>query len=304
MLQNMVAVQNQETRAHIGHLFWYSIGDDLYSRSLLEQTLVRAGLSLSYMPNEIRPVDAFRRATKEVETSLNQGNGLQENYITRDVYYDPVTAVRHIVKETVDSKGKRLSYNENEAILTLDKKADAIHFSADPNSYAWKLCEEAVRLFEVFKEHHNGQAVRGMVQAVLKTLSPTPVRPSGGVYFIPAVHDRALCQLVQFCSSFAKGEGFKIPVVNSEESVRMVETKVKDHLDSLLGQCRQALQDGSIPKAKLAELINETKNVVAGYRDYEEIIQKSKQEIDGRIEIIRDALSLLMDKVKAGENMG
>ena len=84
------------------------------------------------MPNEIRPVDAFRRATKEVETSRNLGNGLQENYIVRDVYYDSAVAVRHIVKETVDSKGKRLSYNENEAILTLDKKADVIHFSADP----------------------------------------------------------------------------------------------------------------------------------------------------------------------------
>ena len=304
MLQNMVTVQNQETKAHIGHLFWYSIGNDLYSRSLLEQTLVQTGLSLNCMPNEIRPVDAFRRATKEVETSRNMGNGLQENYIVRDVYYDPAVAVRHIVKETVDSKGKRLSYNENEAILTLDKKAGVIHLSADPGSYAWKLCEEAVRFFEVYKEHHNGQAVRGMVQSVLKTLSPTPVRPSGGVYFVPAVYDKTLCQLVRFCSSFVKGEGFKIPVVNSEESVRMVETKVKDHLDSLFSQCRQVLHDGFILKAKLVELVNETKNVISGYRDYEEIIKKSKQEIDGRIELLREALSLLMDRVKAGENMG
>lgn len=297
-LENMAAVQNpQQGDSHIGHLFWYSIGDDIYSRTLLEQTLVQLGLSLGFMPNEIRPVDAFRRATKEIECSLNPSNGITENFIVRDVYADTHVAVRHIVKETVDSKGKRLSYNENEAVLSLDKKAEVIHTTADPGSYAWKLCEEVKRLFEVFKDNHNGQAVRGMVQGILKTLSPTPVRPSGGVYFIPAAHDETLSKLVQFCSSFPKGEGFRIPVVNTAESVMMVEKKVADHLDSILGQCRQAAVDASLSKGRLAELLEEAKGVVAGYRDYEAIVSRQKQEMEARIQLIRDAMSLLLEKV-------
>lgn len=296
-LENMAAVQNpQQGGSHIGHLFWYSIGDDLYSRSLLEQTLVQLGLSLGFMPNEIRPVDAFRRATKEVGCSLNPSNGVTENYIVRDVYADTHVAIRHIVKETVDSRGKRLSYNENEAVLTLDKKAEVIHVAGDTTSYTWKLCEEARRLFEIFRDNYNGQAVRGMVQGILKTLSPTPVRPSGGVYFIPAVHDEDLAKLVAFTSSFPKGEGFKIPVVNTEESVQMVERKVADHLDSILGQCRQAAADANLSKGRLAELIDETKGVIAGYRDYETILSQQKQDMEARIQLIRDAMSILLEK--------
>jgi len=296
MLENMVAVQEDQENAHIGNLFWYSIGDDNYNRNLLEQTLVQVGLSQSYMPHEIRLVDAFRRATKQIECSLSPSNGVTENFITRDVYADTLVAIRHIVKETVDSNGKCLSYNEDEAILTLDKKAETILFQGDEKSYAATLCEEARRFFDIFKENHNGQAVRSMVQNVLKTLSPTPVRPSGGVYFVPAAHDDDLARLVAFCSSFPKGEGFKIPVVKTVESVQMVEKKVSDHLDGVLNQCRQAATDSTLTKGKLAEIINETKSVIGGYRDYEFIITEQKQGLDSKVQLIRDMMSLLLEK--------
>lgn len=300
-LENMTAVnESKEEDVHIGHLLWYSIGDDLYGRNLLELTLVQTGLSQGFMPHEIRLVDAFRRATKDVETNINLGNGVSENYMVRDVYADNHTAVRHIVKEQVDSKGKRLSYYENEAVLTLDKKAETMSCSADSSSYSWELCQEAMRLFEIFKNHHNGQAVRSMVQSILKTLSPTPVRPSGGVYFVPAAYDEELQKLTSFCSAFPKGEGFKIQVVNSAESLKMVETKVSDHLESLYGQCQHAAADGSLSKSKLTELIEEAKRVIAGYKNYEGIISQKKDEMETRILLIRDSVTILLEK--AGES--
>jgi len=296
-LENMTAVQNtQAGDVHIGHLFWYSIGDDLYGRNLLEQTLVQTGLSQGFMPHEIRLVDAFRRATKDVEANLNLGNGVSENYMIRDVYADNHTAVRHIVKEQVDSKGKRLSYFENEAVLSLDKKAEIMSFSADSRSYSWELCQESTRLFETFKNHHNGQAVRSMVQSILKTLSPTPVRPSGGVYFVPATYDEELERLTSFCSAFQKGEGFKIQVVNSAESLKMVETKVSNHLESIYGQCQHAAADRSLSKSRLAELIDEAKRVIAGYKNYEGILSQKKDEMEARILLIRDSVTVLLEK--------
>ena len=299
-LENMTAVQNSQAGdVHIGHLFWYSIGDDLYGRNLLEQTLVQTGLSQGFMPHEIRLVDAFRRATKDVETSINLGNGVSENYMIRDVYADTHTAVRHIVKEQVDSKGKRLSYFENEAILTLEKKAETMSFSADSSSYSWELCQEATRLFEVFKNHHNGQAVRSMVQSILKTLSPTPVRPSGGVYFVPVTYDDELAKLTSFCSAFPKGEGFKIQLVNSVESLKMIETKVSDHLESIYGQCQNAAADGSLSKSKVSELIGEAKRVIAGYKNYEGILSQKKEEMEARILLIRDSVTILLEKAGA-----
>lgn len=296
-LGNMTVVQNSQVGdVHIGHLFWYSIGDDLYGRNLLEQTLVQTGLSQGFMPHEIRLVDAFRRSTKDVETSVNLGNGIEENYMVRDVYADAHTAVRHLVKEQVDSKGQRLHYFENEAIFTLNKKSEAMSFSADSIAYSWELCQEAVRLFGTFRSHHNGQAVRSMVQSILKTLSPTPVRPSGGVYFVPATYDDELKKLTSFCSAFPKGEGFKIQVVNSAESLKMVETKVSDHLGSLYGQCQHAATDGSLSKSKLAEIIDEAKRVIAGYKNYEGIMSQKKDEMEARILLIRDSVTILLER--------
>jgi len=296
-LENMTVVQNSQAGdVHIGHLFWYSIGDDLYGRDLLEQTLVQTGLSQGFMPHTIRLVDAFRRATKDVEVNISQGSGMYENYMIRDVYADSHTAVRHIVKETVDSKGQRLFYSENEAVLTLDKKTGVMNISALPGSYAWELCHEADRLFEVFKGYHNGQAVRGMVQNILKTLSPTPVRPSGGVYFVPAAYDEDLAKLTSFCSIFPKGEGFKIQVVNSAESLKMVEQKVSDHLESLYSQCQHAAADGSLSKSKLAEIIDEAKRVIAGYKNYEGILSQKKDEMETRILLIGDSVTILLEK--------
>jgi hypothetical protein len=295
MLENMVAVQN-EGGAYIGHLFWYSIMDCLYSRQKLETELKAAGLSIDFMPNEIRPVDAFRRATKEVETRRNLGNGVVENYMVRDVYSDSHVTVRHIVLETADSHGKELSYNQKEAVLTLDRKTGDISFQAAPG-LAEDLCKEVMRLYDSFKTHHNGQAVRGMVQSILRTLSPTPVRPSGGVYFVPSAHSEELAKLVRFCSSFAKGEGFKVPMVETQESIEMVATKVADHLDGILGQCRNALADGTLTKPKLAEMLNEAKGIVSGYKDYESILVKQKEEMEARIQLVRDAMVMLLDRV-------
>jgi hypothetical protein len=295
MLEN-IAVTKNEKDAFIGHLFWYSISDDLYSRQELRNTLKNQGLSEGFMPNEIRPVDAFRRATKEVETRVAVNDKLYENFLVRDVYSDVQVAVRHIVKETVDSQGKRLSYNEKEAVIVLDKKSNTIQITATPDSVAERQAQKAVELFDIFKEHHNGQAVRGMVQSILRTMSPTPMRPSGGIYFIPSTHADTLIKLVNFCSAFAKGEGFKVPVVESKDNIDMVAKKVGDHLDGILNQCRGALADGTLTKSKLQELLSDARTTVASYKDYENMLTQQQEDMDKRIQEIRDTMMLLMDK--------
>jgi len=295
-LENMVAIKKEEGVKHIGHLFWYSIGDDLYQRDDLESTLITSGLSMGFMPNPIKSSDAFRRASKEVETRKKLGNGKYQNFLVRSVSSEKDFVERRIVKETVNSKGRRLSYNPMAAVMVLDKNTDTVSVSGSDTT-ALELAYEASRLFEIFKSHYNAHTIRFMTQAIIKTMSPTPVKPSGGIYFIPATYDEELQKLTKFCSTFSKSEGFKIVVVENEEAVKMVTTKVADHLDNIHSQCRSALQDGSLTKSRLSELLAEAKNVVAGYRDYEKIIVKQKEDIDTRIQLIRDSMSLLFDRV-------
>lgn len=296
MLNNIAVVESNQEGGELGHLFWYSIGEDLYPRQKLESSLNKCGLSARHMPNEVRLVDAFRRATKEVETRINQGKGITENYLVRDVSSNRELVIRHIVLETIDSNGRKLSYNEEEAVMKLDKINDSIDIKAIIGSTAEGLGNEAKKYYEIFKENHNGAAVRTMIQNMLWTLSPTPVRTSGGIYFIPSAQTEGLAKLVAFCSSFDKGEGYKVPVVESKESLKMISTKVADHLDSILNQCKGALKDDTLTPYRLKELTTEARNVVSGFKDYEQILFKQKDEMEARVQFIREAMTLLFDK--------
>ena len=85
-------------------------------------------------------------------------------------------------------------------------------------------------------------------------------------------------------------------VVNSAESLKMVETKVSDHLESLYGQCKYAATEGALPKSKLGELIDEAKRVIAGYKNYEGILSQKKEEMEAKILLIRDSVTILLEK--------
>ena len=81
-LENMTAVQNENQEGILGHLMWYSVGKQLIKTDELKNKLIQSGLEEAWMPNTIRPADAFRRATKEIETRKATANaGGFENYL-------------------------------------------------------------------------------------------------------------------------------------------------------------------------------------------------------------------------------
>ena len=85
----MTAVQNENQEGILGHLMWYSVGKQLIKTDELKNKLIQSGLEEAWMPNAIRPADAFRRATKEIETRKATANaGVFENYLIREVFAD------------------------------------------------------------------------------------------------------------------------------------------------------------------------------------------------------------------------
>ena len=81
-LENMTAVQNENQEGILGHLMWCSVGKQLIKTDELTNKLIQSGLEEVWMPNIIRPADAFRRATKEIEIRKATANaGVFENYI-------------------------------------------------------------------------------------------------------------------------------------------------------------------------------------------------------------------------------
>lgn len=298
-LENIAAVEtvNEQTQV-IGHLCWYSVGEDLYDREELRKSLLYNGLSETNLPNAIRPADAFRRATKDVEMRRVETDqeGVYENYIIRNVVSNDDIVQRNIVKETVDSKGARLDY-VSEVEMTFDRKAETFNYSVTSGGMAEELAEEASKLFDIYLTHHNATAIRACAIKILQTMSPTPVRPSGGVYFVPAKHSLKLDCLVGFLRSFQKGEGQMIPLIDTEDNRDMVKQKLYEHLQRTLHGCNETLTNESLPKGQVRMLIEDAKRVVADFKDYREVITGAVDDMENHVDLIRQQIQLMMDRL-------
>ncbi|GGK22471.1 hypothetical protein GCM10010965_14240 [Caldalkalibacillus thermarum] len=290
-----LAAVHKEGEGIIGHLTWWSIREHHVTRDVLSQKLNEAGLDEGWLPNEIRPADAFRRATKEVECRKKETSqpGVYKNYLIREVYSDKKMVQRNIVVETVDQKGKRLDYEGQAALLVLDKEADQLKVGVVLPEVE-ELAQEASRLYDIYKSHYPAQAVRVMVADILKSMSPTPVRPTGGVYFVPQSHQNELAKLCAFVNSLDKGEAFKIPLIDTMDNRQMVNRKLQDHLEEIMARCHVALK-GDLKKSQVKEIIEEAKRVISDFHQYREIVTDDIDRLENYIDTIRKNVALMVE---------
>ena len=109
---DMTTVQNEQQEGILGHLMWFSVGKQLVKMDDLKRAPIQSGLPVEWMPNAIRPADAFWRSTKEIETRKSTGHaGVFEDFLIREVFSDKSHVQRNIVAEKVDQVGKLLDYN-------------------------------------------------------------------------------------------------------------------------------------------------------------------------------------------------
>lgn len=299
-LEGVSAVQNDNKSSIIGYLTWYSVGDDLYNREDLRKRLLQNGIEESYLPNPIRSSDAFRRATKAIETKRHREEEtaqIYRNYIIRDVVSTGQKLQRNIVVETVNQSGERLDYNSEGAKLFFDKKAEQFTFLAT-DDVAEELAEEAQKHFECFLTHHNGASIRGAVVNYLNTLSPTPVRPSGGVYFVPVQYADKLRNMVNFVSTLARGESHMIPLVNDEDNRQMIKDKVKDNLEKVIEQCRYALtDDNKLQKVQVRNIVEDARRIVKQFKDYRTLLNETVSDLESSVELVSKSVSMVLQKV-------
>lgn len=288
-IRDAVAVESPDAHQSIlGHLTWYSIGAMLISRQELEQKMIQSGLGNGWMPAKIRVPDAFRRATAmkhRVKVSENEF----KNYLCREVSSDKESVQRNIVIETVDTKGKRLGYNETAAIITLDKDNETIDLEYT-ESMAGELAREAVARFGVYKNNYSANSLRSVVMNILKSMSPTPVRPTGGVYFIPQKFEDRLSSVVNFLRLLEHGEGELVPLVNSNQMKEMVSRKLQDHLESVIKNVESA-QAGGLLKGQIKQVIDDAQQAVKDFRDYESIIAGNISSMEDKILLIRNKIA-------------
>lgn len=290
-LEHLAVVKKEDESEVLGNLFWYTVGKQLIKVDDLETKLTNSGLPKEWMPNPIRVVDAFRRASKESETrKATDEAGVYRNYLVREVFSDKESIQRNIVIETVNQSGKRLAYESEAGVIRLNKTSKSIT-SKSNNDTVQGLIEEIDQKFILYRDFYSAQHLRVMVGKILQSLAPTPVRPSGGIYFVPESKAGGLTKLVNFISSMENSEGFKVPVIDTLNNRNMVNRKLHDHINSILKQCKSS---EVLKKGQVKELVETANSVIKDFRDYKSIITNDAELLENKILLIRSEITKMV----------
>jgi len=290
-LKNVAAVQSSVGVSIIGHLVWYSLSEMLITREELRQKMANAGLDEKWMPHEIRLPDAFRRATND-KYRRRVSEGIVENYLFREVVSDDRVVQRNIVCEMVDQKGRRLAYDPAAATLVLDRTSASVAVSA-ASPLAAELAREAVAKFDIYRRNYGSQTIRSVLANVLKSMAPTPVRPSGGVYFVPAQFADRLEALIRFVHSLDGGEGEMVPLIDTSDMRNLVSRKLLDHLRDTLRACEEG-ENNQLPRGQVKEILENAKRVAQDYNQYKSIVTSDLEEMEKLVTEIRKKILVML----------
>jgi hypothetical protein len=289
--QSIVATK-QSQEGTIGDLFWYSIGSQLIERQELTTKFNDAAMDYSWLPNEIRISDAFRRATREIQRKKVPTSDTKVflNFLTREVYSDSDSIQRNIVIEQVDQSGKRLDYNSTATVIQFDKKDVSIKIMAqDGEDQARDLAEEAKERFYQYTKFYAAQNLRVMVAKILSSFAPTQVRPNGGVYFVPKTYHDDLTKLTTLVNLLENSEAYTIPLFDTKDNRGMVNRKLHEEMISVLKGCDSILYADTVPPSKIKEAIDEAKRVANTFKTYQSVVSLD-------IEVLNESLLKLKEK--------
>lgn len=262
--------------ALLGSLVWYTLSDIDIHYETAKQDLIDRGMDPELL-KPIRPVDAYRLATKELETTFPSKNGVKLNVMVRSVGHDAETAYRQIVCERVTTKaGKRrkLIYDPSAELIyhrgtrnkdgivgdhieIVRRTPPSLEQDMTPEQKAWMdaRLDELPNRFRHLRTHLGNHKVRNFVREYLRSLGAVAVRESGGVYFVRQSRSDEVAKLGEWVRYI--GSTFHttplLDLVNQrqmladafqEEAIREVE-RLSSEIDKILSEPGRKVQEST-----------------------------------------------------------
>jgi hypothetical protein len=232
---------------------------------------------------ELAPKHAFTRACKK----------LCDRRIIRQVGEDEATVRFQFTSESRD--GDRFEYTL-ETLLTLDKRTGAV--TCDLPGLAALAQEELDRAIDA----RSGADVTRVIQKLFDRHADLfPVRPQGGVYFVPERHG-AFVDRVQAMLGRLNGQILRFPVpAGTAEGDRSVQESVAAGLADVIADHRKAVaafgedtREDTLRRA--AERIRATQFKISAYAEY---LLDEKGKLDRELAAARDELRRKVEQLAA-----
>lgn len=244
------AIADLPDEAFLGALLYFSISMADVNLANARRDLQASGLTINGLRKNLRPVDAFRKATKEFEKKFRAINNVRSELMVRRVGEDGAQAYRHLILERASYQAgkKRRVFYEKVGEITFtrgvkDKKTGeyrdhSVEVRRTTDNLSQPLTtEEDQWLTErlvTFEDRYNhllnymdSHAVRTFVREYIYGLSGVSVKESGGLYFIAQDHVDEINKLAKWVKSVGS-EFHTLPLLNLVEQRDMILEAIED----------------------------------------------------------------------------
>ncbi|NLI11533.1 DUF6744 family protein [Pelotomaculum propionicicum] len=297
--------------ALLGHLEFHTVPDLRIQKSDLASLWLKHNLPNEFLPGEIRPCDAFRRATASAQQTVTvnwNGGQYKARLMIREIKSNNEEITRALVREVIDGRNEVLDY-ATAGKLTFRRKNNSIHIQRDPYLHPeynyYGILDRIERTYNEFINYHTRDTVRNLVNKVINSANPVNIIPRSQGKFIPKNNYYLLLGLkglLEELRPYAKGEcGMDlIPIVNTAEQrelvARRASIEIAGELDALVAELAEHLQkSGDNSLSTVQRLTSRAIELQERVREYEKLVNV-------RMNVLRAQLAEFISRVTPEES--
>lgn len=310
----------------LGRIVMFTITDEHITRQDLENRFLSLGLDTDMLPPEIKPIDAFKKATSEAKEKYDLPGGRQAIVLCRDVSSNAEYVRRQITREVKDSRARTLSYSkaidctfyrartqpDANGRQKVVKGSERVQIKIDPTDLdqteltaVKQIAQNIEQRYQQYYNHLDGNRLRATVRDYLKHLNAIEIK--GGVYFVHVKHSDELQRLQTLVDGLGGGcMMHSIPLVDIERERKMIalafEREASESLQDIAKECA-ALKGSrkSISPAAYARIKEQYDEVVEKANEHMVTLQVSHDITGAAAEVALKALLDLQETMLGGE---
>ncbi|WP_422661615.1 DUF6744 family protein (plasmid) [Paenibacillus sp. EC2-1] len=290
----------------LGFLEFHTVSELRIHKDELETLFVNNNMNTKkFLPGKIKPHDAYRRATKKAESTIDidyLGEKKKARLLVREVRSDQNIVIRHLVREIVDSKNEQLAYNPVGKFI-LNRKSDTMDISWDASyldEYPYDQHVKQIKtLFIEWTEYHTRDTINNIVRRIISAMNHVAIMPNGKATFIPKTQRFALDSLIglfEDLKSFHLNNGESvieiIPIIDTVEQREMVqkriEAEISNDANELLADFSDLLGEASLTPRLVKSYATKVTDLQIKLEEYEDLIHRKMGTIQNQLS---DALS-------------
>ena len=302
----------------LGTLVLYTISDGEYSLADLAAHWAELGLDPKYLPVANKPIDAYKKATSEVDDfEYPMPDDKIAHVLVRDVHSDPQVVVRHLTREIRDSQAQRLAYARIGTATFYRPSVDSqgrvkpgterfkLHVdnpSLEPDERVSMqvLVDEVSRRYDRYVNYLDGQKVRAMVRSFLSDIGALNVKPS--VYFVHVSRTDEIEKLKQVVDRLGESSMHHLPVIDLPSQRAMVveafQQEAVASLQDLVKEITRVRESRkSITGDAYAKLKSQYDATLARTREYSRLLGSVRSKTEGAEEIAQETLRRLQKEM-------